>query len=198
MDGLINRAIESFAQETYGDAFWHDLMQGLGLQFVSFEATLDYDAKVTEQVVGALARALGQSPDEVLEDLGTFLVASPRTYAIRRLLRFSGADFVEFLYSLDDLPARVRLALPEFDMPQIELREHANGAFSLRVEMVPAFRMGLAHVMVGLLRAMADDYGALVYLEHRGVNGRDEIIGITLLESAFTEARAFALADRGT
>ncbi len=47
--------------------------------------------------------------------------------------------------------------------------------------------------MVGILRAMADDYGALVTLDHRGLRQEREEIEITLVEAAFAEGRSFAL-----
>jgi hypothetical protein len=50
--------------------------------------------------------------------------------------------------------------------------------------------------MVGLLRAMADDYGALVMLERAGGSGDREVIGITLIETAFAEGRSFELGAR--
>jgi len=51
-------------------------------------------------------------------------------------------------------------------------------------------------VMMGVLRAMADDYGALVILDHHGVQDGDEVISITLIETAFAEGRSFELGAR--
>jgi len=193
MHGLINQAIERFARETYGDGFWEDLCRHLQLGYQAFEAMLPYEPEVTDRVLDGLARALGKGRDEVLEDLGTYLVSSQSNGALRRLLRFSGTDFTDFLYSLDDLPARVRLAVPELHLPQLELREHAPRSFSLAVRTSGQEGLCFGHVMLGLLRAMADDYGALVVLDHKGGRAGEEIIEITLLEETFARARAFDL-----
>ena len=198
MHGLANRALEGFARDTYGDDTWRRVIGALGLGYESFEAVLDYEPDITDALIEGLATAARLSPEELLEDLGTFLVAAPRTRAIRRLLRFGGADFTDFLHSLGDLPARVRLALPDLSVPQLVLEELGPGAYRLRVQRGRVLRHGFGHVMVGLLRAMADDYGALVLLEHRGQDREVEKIGITLLEPAFTEARAFALGEPST
>ena len=40
---------------------------------------------------------------------------------------------------------------------------------------------------------MADDYGALVMLDHRGRNDGREVISIALVDTAFAKGRAFAL-----
>jgi hypothetical protein len=52
--------------------------------------------------------------------------------------------------------------------------------------------------MVGLLRAMADDYGALAVLEHLGDEPGcgEEVVAIHLLESRFAEGRRFDLVDQ--
>lgn len=196
MHGLVNQAIERFACETYDAAFWADVCRNAGLGFCAFEAMLDYDNDLTDRVLGALARALGKDRDEVLEDIGTFLVSGCVSGAVRRLLRFSGTDYVDFLQSLDDLPARVRLAVPDVDVPRLELREHAGHCYTLAVRTDGGNTGRFGHVMIGLLRAMADDYGALVLLEYKGRQGSEEIIGITLLKTAFAAGRAFDLGAR--
>jgi len=205
LHGLINRAVEGFARDNYGDAFWTSVTQAADLGFSSFESMLPYTRDVTDRVVDGLADALDKSRDEVLEDVGTYLVASPNTDAIRRLLRFSGTDFVEFLNSLDELPARAQLAVPDLPVPYLELTEVDDQSFSLLVQSTPETDGVFGHVMLGLLRAMADDYGALVFLDHkpgaqgadqeRGLAGADtqEVIDITLLEVAFAKAREFEL-----
>lgn len=194
MHGLVNQAIERFACETYDEGFWNDVCRRAGLGPCAFEAMQVYDGAITERVLQALAQALGKGLDEVLEDIGTFLVSARSSGAIRRLLRFSGTDFVDFLYSLDDLPARVQLAVPDLVLPQLELHEHAAHRYSLTVRNADGRDNRYGHAMMGLLRAMADDYGALVVLEHKGAKGNEEIIAITLLETAFAEGRNFDLA----
>ncbi|WP_111732016.1 heme NO-binding domain-containing protein [Roseovarius amoyensis] len=194
MHGLVNQAIERFACETYDEGFWKDVCRRAGLGSCAFDAMQVYDGAITERVLDALFQTLGKGQDEVLEDIGTFLVSARASTAVRRLLRFSGTDFVDFLYSLDDLPARVRLAVPDLLLPQLELHEHAAHRFSLAVGATDGLRNRYGHVMLGLLRAMADDYGALVVLEHKGAKGNEEIIAITLLETAFAEGRNFELA----
>ncbi len=75
------------------------------------------------------------------------------------MLRFGGVTFVDFLHSLEDLPDRGRLALPDLDLPELHITDHGPDFFTLKCR---AELTGAGHVMVGLLRAMADDYGALV------------------------------------
>lgn len=193
MHGLINRAIQSFVCNTYGPQRWQQVTEAAGLDFTNFEAMLIYDDDQTSRVVAALCAQLGRDPSEVLEDLGTYLVSHPEVEGLRRLLRFGGVTYVDFLHSLDDLPDRARLAVSDLHLPAMELREHADGHFTLTCR--PGLP-GFGWMMMGLLRAMADDYGALVTLEHHSGPDGAEVISITLVEPAFAEGREFDLGAR--
>ena len=47
--------------------------------------------------------------------------------------------------------------------------------------------------VLGILRAMADDYGALVLLEHQGRDRESDVISIRLVDVSFAEGRVFQL-----
>ena len=99
-------------------------------------------------------------------------------------------DFIEFLHSLDDLPDRAKLALSDLDLPDLELREFAPNNFGLQVTGdIPGF----GHVVMGLLRAMADDYGVLAILDYEGADGDSEMIVITVIETEYAQGRDFDL-----
>lgn len=193
MHGLINRAIQSFFCQTYGQDRWRRVTAAAGLGFSEYEAMLIYDKDQSLRLQAAICDELGRSRSEMLEDLGTYLVSHPQVESLRRLLRFGGVTYVDFLHSLDDLPDRVRLAVSDLHLPQMELREYTQGQFALTCQ--PGLP-GFASVMVGILRAMADDYGALVMLDHRGRRDGCEVISITLIESAFARGRSFDLGAR--
>lgn len=191
MHGLVNRSIQCFVRDTYGAAIWGQIALEARLGFDGFEPMLVYDGALTEAVVTAAAMVLGRARDTVLEDLGTYLVSHHNTEALRRLLRFGGVTFEDFLHSLEDLPERARLALPDLDLPGLLLIEQADGDYQLQVS---AAIPGAGHVMVGLLRAMADDYGALVLLDHAGRDDAGERVRIQLLDQSHSSGRNFVLA----
>lgn len=176
---------------TYGDEFWSNVVHDLKLGFSHFEPMFRYEPKLTENIVDRAAGRLGKTRDALLEDFGTFLIVDKRSDRVRRLLRFGGVTFTEFLHSLEDLPGRARLAVPEIDMPEIELDELPDGQFVLSVcHSIPGF----GHVILGSLRALADDYGTLALLEHDGRDGETETISVQLLDVAYAEGRRFDLA----
>lgn len=193
MHGLIPKAIQSFFVTTYGAERWNRVIGGAGLSFAEFEPMLRYEQAQCDGVLDAIESEFGRSIPEFLEDLGTFLVSDPQLESLRRLLRFGGVTYEDFLHSLDDLPARTRLAVSDLELPLLELRETGPNAFSLTCG---SGLPGFGHVMVGVLRALADDYGALVMLEcSKSPDGCDEI-GITLIESSFAAGRSFDLGVR--
>lgn len=193
MHGLINRAIQRFACDTYGPEAWDIVAREAGLGFTDFEAMMIYDYAVTDATLTELAAHLGRSRDGVLEDLGTYLVSHPNSAGLRRLLRFSGAGYEDFLHSLDELPDRARLTVPDLEMPRLELCQTAEDRFTLNcISPTP----GYGHVLVGILRAMADDYGALVTLAHQAPGQDMETIDISLVVASFAEGREFDLGAR--
>ncbi|GAW36599.1 heme NO binding protein [Roseovarius sp. A-2] len=193
MHGLVNRALERFTRDSYGDGLWLEVMSGLDLGYSEFEPLMRYEPEVTQRVLMALGSRLRRSRDDLLEDVGTYLVSHPKVEPIRRLLRFSGVDFADFLHSLEELPDRARLAVADLDLPPICLHAQGAGLYRLEVGLHDCKDLRFGPVVMGVLRAMADDYGALVVLEHRGATGTEELIEVRLLDEGFASGRAFDL-----
>jgi hypothetical protein len=195
MHGLINRSLQSFLADTYGALIWQRVCRGSGIGPEGFEPLLTYDDAMTDALISAAVKALNKPREVVLEDLGTYLVSHANTQGLRRLLRFGGVTFVDFLHSLEDLPEYGRLGLPDFDLPAMTLVEVSETAFTLKI--FPLFA-GIGHVAVGLLRAMADDYGALALLDYAGLRQGRDCISILLLDQSHSPGRSFDLAIPGS
>lgn len=190
MHGLTNRAIQCFVIDTYGSERWAECARVADIGFSDFESMLIYDNDLTNQILDTASAALNRLRFELMEDLGTYLVSHPNTESLRRLLRFGGDTFIEFLHSLDELPDRARLAVSDFDLPELDLRDQTATQYSLTCRSPIA---GTGHVFIGILRAMADDYGALVILEHLGASQGIETISISLVACEFSTGRRFNL-----
>lgn len=190
MHGLINRGVQRFVSDSYGEAKWHAAALRANVGVSDFEAMWIYDDHVTYEMLAAVCDVLDRSYEETLEDIGTFLVSNPNLQAIRRLLRFGGVTFTDFLHSLDDLPDRARLAVSDLDLPMLQLHEESPDRYTL---VCYSDRPGWGHLFIGVLRAMADDYGTLAYLEYKGFENGKETLEIALLESAFADGREFEL-----
>ena len=190
MHGLTNRAIQCFVIDRYGNDKWDECVRLAGLDFSDFESMLTYEDELTDKVLDAASLALDRPRFELMEDLGTYLVSHPNTEALRRLLRFGGVTFVEFLHSLDELADRARLAVSDLELPVLEVRDQSATQFSLTCK---SPILGAGHVFMGILRTMADDYGTLAILEHEGGAQGVETISISLVVTQFAEGRHFDL-----
>lgn len=193
MHGFINKALQRFACDTYGTGLWGRVTRSAGLDQPEVEAMMPSAPAVTEALLTAMAGALDRPREAVLEDVGTYLVSHPASEGVRRLLRFCGAEYEDFLHSLDELPDRARLAVADLDLPELDLRQTGPDHFSLSC-MPPL--PGFGHVLVGVLRGMADDYGALVTLAHRDEGAGRETIEIALILAGYAAGRDFDLGAR--
>lgn len=192
MHGLANRAIQRFVIDTYGQEAWSEIASTAALGFEMFEPLLDYDRTITDTVIKAACFELNKPRETFLEDLGQYLVSHPNSEALRRLLRFGGSTFRAFLESLEDVPGRARLALPDRQFPNLDVHELGPGHFMLSVR---ADINGLGYVVLGAIRGMSDDYGALATIEHRGSYRESERLTVNLHEEGFSEGRQFQLAQ---
>ena len=190
MHGLINRAVQCFLRDAYGPELWQLVASDAGFGADVFDTMAVYPLGVTDGLIDAASRHLNRPRDMLLEDLGTYLVSHHTVEPIRRLLRFGGADFMDFLLSVEDLQGRSRLAVPDIDVPFLTLEEAEPDVYLISCRSDLA---GAGHVIMGLLRAMADDYGALVLLDHQGSRDGAEWLRVHVLEACFAAGRRFEL-----
>ncbi len=190
MHGLIFRTLEAFVSDVFGADCWARAVGLSDLPVTSFEAMLQYDAGYFPKLLAACAEVLDRPESVILEDLGAYLITHQNHASVRRLMRFGGETFSELLHSLDDLPGRTRLAVSGLDLPQVHVREPTSQSFIIDCRGEPA---GFGHALVGLLRAMADDYGTLAVLDHRGIRNGSEVIEVIVVETAFGADRGFSL-----
>jgi hypothetical protein len=194
MHGLFNLALELYLRGTFGVDCWHRIAGQANLPVQSFEPLATYELGVTVDLLAAASAILDRPTEVILEDLGQFLISSQHGQRLRRLLRFGGVGFRDFLHSLEELPARAQLALPDLHLPDMVLQEPGGAEFTL------TFRApfdGAGYVMIGLLRAMADDYGALALLEMHAQGDQGDVIHIHLLDEVYAKGSHFELAATG-
>lgn len=183
MHGMINRGLQTFVRDTYGPSKWNQVCADADLTICNFETMLKYDDALTDRVLDATAKMLRKSRDEVLEDFGNFVVADNRLASIPRLMRFGGETFEEFLFSLEDVYDRVRIILPQMEVPKMEIEPAGKGEFILHFDFL---KSAYSAVLPGFLRAMADHYGALIWIEHLhgvGAPGDYDRFQISLLDT---------------
>ena len=194
MHGIICKAVETFLRVQYGPDRWHAIADAAGCEEETFETVRRYDDATMHRVMEAASEALGVEPSAMLEDLGTWMCTHPPLEPVRRLFRFSGHTFQEMLFALDEVHERAAMALPDLDVPIYSLIEMGGGQYRVASTWTTP---GAGSVLIGVLRAMADDYGVLAFLEFETgaeVNGQwAEIVSVATLDESFAPPREFAL-----
>lgn len=182
MHGLVNRAIEEFVRITYDEALWLEAAGAAGIDGRSFMLMRQYETALTGRLMMELSRRLGRSPRDLAEDIGAWVA---RLGSIRRLLRFTGSDFAAFLMALPELDGRARMVVRGFDLPRLTVTRQAGG-WRLTSDCEPVW----LHALVGMLHAMADDYGvlAVIALEGRSIN-------VIVPLADFSAGRPFSISD---
>ena len=175
MHWLVNRAIEEFLSDTYGDALW-----GEGARHGD-ETTPSVTLKNSSALSQAAHRS-GRQPVELCEDLGAWLA---RKEPIRRLLRFAGRHFGEFVLRLGELPGRVEMVIPDLPVPEVRITSAQPDRL---VIVLNSDDESWAALMAGMLRAMADDYGVLALILCEGPE-----ISVHVPDSSFSAGREFSL-----
>lgn len=175
MHRLVQRAIEEFIVANYGSEIWTKVAA------VSGHRVSGDDETQGQRVLRAASQELHKPYVELWEDLGAWLA---RLEPIRRLLRFSGRDFKDFLQNIVDLPDYTRMVIPDLKMPGLTVVADDDVLRILVRRRDPEW----LHSVAGVVRVMADDYGALglIWVEPDGV-------AVQISDDCFAEARVFNL-----
>lgn len=183
MHRLIILSVEYFIRSHYGAARWRVIRSAIG-------ALPEPRGWHGPDPLRQIANQLGQPYERLLDDLGAWLA---RIGPMRQLLRFMGDDYVEFLHALEELPARMRMLLPEFNMPKLQVQ--ARGRHGLQVIVGPGAEFWPL-LLGGVLRAMADDHGmhALITVEKDEI-AIDLVAGLRPGEAGFPLRAGWAGGD---
>lgn len=194
MHGIICKAVETFLSVQYGGDVFRSAAEAAGCEVRHFETVERYDDAMMTRLITEAADTLRTEPSALLEDMGTWICTHPPLEPVRRLFRFSGTTFQEMLFSLDEVHERARMALPDLEVPIYSLIEMEDGQYRVASTWVTP---GAGSVLIGILRAMADDYGVLAFLEFETgaeVNGQwAEIVSVATLDDSFATPREFNL-----
>ena len=162
MHNLANRGLETFLRSNYGGEAWADIALHAGIKVDEFATWRSSTDIITGTVVVSAAKHLKKPPGELLEDIGEWLTQQEQ---IRRLLRFSGSSFEEFVYSLQDISGRINLVVPDLKFSDLHVQEPYPRHFRI---MSGRDQRHAMRVLMGALRGMADDFGTLAVVTRHG------------------------------
>lgn len=187
MLGLVNRSFELFVRDNYGKTVWERLARQAKVDPRGFFLLQQSSEAVTKTMISEASRILKKSADELVEDLGGWLT---RREPIRRLLRFGGRDYPEFIELLSELSDRAVMVIDSLNTPKVRVTAHSANLYEVEITGDSDIWVVL---LAGILRGMADDYGALVVI---AIEGR--VLRIDIALSEYGVMRPFALIAENT
>jgi hypothetical protein len=127
-----------------------------------------YPDDVTYKLVGAASEVLQITPAQVLEAFGEYWIIYTAANGYGDMFSMFGSTMAEFLANLDNLHVRVGLTFPKLQPPSVRVADVT--AEGMRVH-YHSERLGLAPLMVGLLRGLGKRFGTEVKVSHDRVRG---------------------------
>lgn len=164
MYGLINRAIRDFVIEQAGEAAWKRVHQDAGVQEEEFVAMESYSDESTYALIASASRLLGVAQEEILKEFGRKWITYTADRGYGDLMDGWGMDVGSFLDNLNQMHARLKLAMPRLEPPHFEVVERTNNSLVLRYW---SDRPGLSPMVIGLLEGLGQRFGTPVCAELR-------------------------------
>jgi len=171
MYGLVNKALQRLVQTEHGHGAWLCIVERAGLEEPSFVGLEAYDDAITYDLVRAASEELEIEPAALLEAFGEHWMRYLATEGYGPLIDLTADSFEGFLTNLDDLHARIALVYHELAPPSFSLVDSRPGAWTLRYE---SDRSGLAPMVVGLLRVLAERFGREVDIRYEEHTARED------------------------
>ena len=176
MYGLINRAIEELVRSSGDPELWDTVRARADVDIDYFEGMAVYDDDVTHRLVHAAAHELGVTADDLLERFGRYWIVYTGAEGWGPILDGHGSSVLEVLRNLDDLHLRISSSMPELRAPRFEVVANRPDRIDVRYH---SDREGLAAMVTGMLRGLAERFGEDWHVAHvglRATEGFDEYI----------------------
>ena len=171
--GLINRAIEELVRSSGDPDLWDAVRARADVDVDYFEGMAVYDDAVTHRLVAAAATELGVTSDDLLERFGRYWIVYTGAEGWGPILDGHGTSVVEVLTNLNDLHLRIRSSLPQLRPPHFDVIHQRDDRIDLRYY---SERDGLAPMVTGLLRGLAERFAEdwhVAHVGHRNADGYD-------------------------
>lgn len=154
MYGLVNKAVKGFAIEVGGEQAWTEISTKAKSES-EFLAMHPYPDELTFALVEAAAEYFELSPEEVLRGFGRHWILFTAEAGYGEMLDLYGNDLEEFILNLDDMHTRLRISMPNLNMPSFSCQRSDDG--DLVVDYYSE-RQGLEAMVVGLLEGLGERF----------------------------------------
>ena len=181
MHGIICFQIKSFVERRHSPQVWQSLERDLGLSPRAYQPTEDYPDAEIVALLSALSGITGQSPDTVLEDLGTFL--APQLVSIYSVMFRAERSTLALLAVTEDVIHRViRLRQPSTAPPVIKCLWRMEN----EMELIYSSPRKMCALAKGIVRGIANCFDETVAIVDRACIHRGDpycCLGIQVTQS---------------
>ncbi len=190
MYGMVNRAIMDLVLANWDQATWNRICDRAGLDAPRFANTTVYDDAVTFDLVAAASEVLETPAHEILEGFGRHWILFTGREGWGPLFDIAGDDLRTFVGGLDALHARVQASMPNCRMPSFAVQ--SSDEASLVVE-YRSERDGLAPMVIGLLKGLAEYFDEPWSVTHSGRHGDAELFLLQHVVAEVAEGQAIGV-----
>lgn len=162
MYGLVNKALQDLVVSSAGVDAWRRVMARANITEPEFFETTNYPDEVTLCLVAATSAELDQPAEEILYRFGRHWILFTGREGWESLFSLGGADMKSFLCGLNDMHARVQVAMPGSKMPQFFVTDRSD---HLEVEYF-SHRSGFAPMVCGIFAGLAERFGEPWEISH--------------------------------
>jgi len=162
MYGLVNKAIQDLVLSSCGEDTWLRIKKKAGISVPEFIEVSNYDDDLTYSLVTIASEELDIPAERILFDFGRHWILYTGREGWDSLFSLGGDSVKAFLMDLNNLHARVQVAMPDARMPQFSVYEKDDG---LEVQ-YRSDRDGLAPMVAGMLSGLAERFNEDWEVDH--------------------------------
>ena len=165
MYGLVNKAVEQLVKVNFGEDTWLKIAKKAQVD-QSFVMMKSYPDQVTFDLVAAASDILETPAEQILEAFGEHWIQFTVDEGYGKTMSLYGDSVPEFLKNMDSLHAQIRLSFPELRPPSITCETTPSGQLIVNYS---SERVGLAPMLVGLVRGLGKRFSTPVEVEYLAV-----------------------------
>jgi hypothetical protein len=170
MYGMVNLAIQEFLCGHYGPDIWAATRSKSSMEFDNFLTMEQYPDQLSVDILAAASDLVAKPVSQLLEELGEYWIGFAERSGYGELMEVLGNDLFEALQNLDNLHTRVGFAFPDLLPPSFWVTDIQGDSLVLHYQ---SARMGLAPMVVGLVRGLGQRFNQNVRIEQIDSRGSD-------------------------
>lgn len=182
MYGLINKAVQGYLVQAYGQDQWDQIAETAGIYPGGFISLETYPDEITYSLVTRASAILSIPSERLLEKLGEYWIEYVAEEGYGEYFVCYDQDMVRFLQELNAMHERMMLIHPQMLIPKFQIQKISAGNYALHYF---STRQGLAPFVKGLLLGLSRKLNQAADIEHIGgcsdSAGVHEIYRISLL-----------------